>query len=66
MKKVLFLSLVAVATLASCKKDYTCACTFTNGTPDREITYPKTSKSTAQESCDLQQTAWAASSCELN
>ena len=33
MKKVLFIAIVAVASLASCKKDHTCTCTDTSTQP---------------------------------
>jgi hypothetical protein len=33
MKKVLFIAVLAVASLASCKKDRTCTCTFTSTDP---------------------------------
>jgi hypothetical protein len=54
MKKVLFIAVVAVASLASCKKDHTCTCTVTapgyTGTPN-VTTYTKTSKSAARAHC---------------
>ena len=55
MKKLLFIAVVAVASLASCKKDYTCTCNYTyNGvadpTPD-VTTIVGVSKSTAQAQC---------------
>lgn len=39
MKKVLFIAVVAVASLASCKKDRTCTCTTTSsGVTTTEVT----------------------------
>lgn len=54
MKKVLFISIVAVASLASCKKDYTCTCTQTAngvvGTP-QVTTYTEAKKADARAAC---------------
>ncbi len=58
MKKVLFIAVVAVASLASCKKDRTCTCTttFSNGTKTQtDITdYPKSSKKAAVRNCAIE------------
>jgi hypothetical protein len=58
MKKVLFIAIVAVASLASCKKDYTCTCTTTvtnsagTATGDPQVTeYPKAKKGAARANC---------------
>jgi hypothetical protein len=58
MKKVLFIAIVAVASLASCKKDRTCTCTTTTVTSagsftgDPEVTeYPKSKKGAARAHC---------------
>ncbi|HEX8516096.1 MAG TPA: hypothetical protein VF868_07840 [Bacteroidia bacterium] len=58
MKKVLFMAAVLVATLASCKKDYTCTCTTTTTSSggtfvgDPEVTtYPKSKKGAARSHC---------------
>ena len=59
MKKILILSLAVVA-LASCKKDYTCACTETDtdvsaGTTDvytSEVTIKEVSKKTVESAYD--------------
>jgi uncharacterized protein YbaP (TraB family) len=60
MKKVLFMAAVLVATLASCKKDYTCTCTTTTTSSvggsvhvgDPEVTtYPKSKKGAARAHC---------------
>ncbi len=54
MKKLLIVAVVAVASLASCKKDYTCTCTTSaagfTGTP-QVTTYPKAKKSAARANC---------------
>lgn len=72
MKKLLSVAVVAVAliSLSSCKKDYTCACTFSGagaGTPNQNIEIKDAKKKDAKESCDNAQTNWAAlgASCEL-
>ena len=56
MKKVLFIAIVAVASLASCKKDHTCTCTTTypgqTGTVTPDVTnYPKSTKKAARANC---------------
>lgn len=58
MKKVLFMAAVIVASLASCKKDYTCTCTTSTTSSagtfvgDPEVTvYPKSKKSAARSHC---------------
>lgn len=56
MKKVLFVAIVAVASLASCKKDHTCSCTTSytgqTGTPTpQETTYTKSTKAQARANC---------------
>lgn len=54
MKKLLFIAVVAVASLASCKKDYTCTCiTTANGTasPADVTTIYGVSKSAAKANC---------------
>jgi len=54
MKKVLFIAVVAVASLASCKKDRTCTCTSTTngvaGTPS-VVVYNDAKKGQAQAAC---------------
>jgi hypothetical protein len=49
MKKVLFIAVVAVASLASCKKDRTCTCTDAGGTT--VVTYTKAKKGDARAAC---------------
>ena len=55
MKKLLFIAAVALASLASCKKDYTCTCNTTfNGVADPNpnvTTIVGVSKSTAEANC---------------
>ena len=55
MKKVLFIAVVAVASLASCKKDRTCTCTTTvNGASAGTATvvvYNDAKKGQAQAAC---------------
>ena len=60
MKKVLFVAALGMLTLASCKKDYTCACTETEtdvsaGTTDvytSEVTIKDVSKKTVESSSE--------------
>lgn len=63
MKKVLFISIVAVASLASCKKDHTCTCTQTytgqTGTVTPDVTtYPKSTKKAARANCLSYTATW--------
>lgn len=56
MKKVLFIAAVAVASLASCKKDRTCSCTTTSNAPGStsstsKVTYTKARKGDARAAC---------------
>ena len=56
MKKILFIAIVAVASLASCKKDRVCTCTDTSSASGSTastyvITYTKSSKKTAKANC---------------
>jgi hypothetical protein len=54
MKKVLFIAIVAVASLASCKKDRVCTCTVTPtiGTGYiYTVTYFKSKKGDARQLC---------------
>jgi hypothetical protein len=43
-------ALAAIASFASCKKDYTCTCTI--GTTTKPYKYTKVKKADAQKSCD--------------
>jgi hypothetical protein len=72
MKKLLSIAAVTVAlvSLSSCKKDYTCTCTFSGsgaGLPNQVIEYKDVKKKDAKESCDQAQTTWATlgAACEL-
>ena len=51
MKKLLFISIIACAFLASCKKDRVCTCTTTGGGTAQVITYTKITKSDAKDAC---------------
>ena len=56
MKKVLFIAIVAVASLASCKKDRTCTCTDSSTQPGyvgstNITTYTKAKKGDARAAC---------------
>lgn len=51
MKKVIFIAIVAVASLASCKKDHTCTCTTAGSSTPEIITYTKAKKSDARSQC---------------
>lgn len=60
MKKVLLLS-VAIAmagTYSSCKKDYTCECTFTNGSPAITIPLDSYKKADAEDACDQSESTY--------
>ncbi len=68
MKKVfsIVMGLALVASLASCKKDHTCACKDADGDSEN-FKYTKTSKKDAKKACDVQSTAFSlvGGSCEL-
>jgi hypothetical protein len=55
MKKIIFIGFVAVASLASCKKDRTCTCTttYSDGSPsDTDVmVITKSRKSDAKVNC---------------
>ncbi len=56
MKKIIFIAVVAVASLASCKKDRTCTCTQTSTQPGytggtQVYTVVKAKKSDAKKAC---------------
>jgi len=58
MKKVLFIAILAVISLASCKKDRTCTCTTTSTAAGSTTTtvvtdYPKSKKSAAKMACAI-------------
>ncbi len=48
MKKVLFVGALALVSLASCKKEYTCECTDANGNVTTETNKGKDAK----DACD--------------
>ncbi len=60
MKKLILLAAVAVFAVVatSCKKDYTCTCTFEDG---EKLVLPagKTTKSKAKDSCSAAQTTYS-------
>lgn len=69
MKKITLLAAVIVAaSFASCKKDYTCVCTFTDAGTTSTYTYDlgKIKKKDAKASCDAAGAAWVTlgASCE--
>ncbi len=72
MKKLLIVASIAIVSLASCKKDYTCTCTTSGGgftgTPS-VTTYPKAKKSAARANClsstDTQSGVTYTTTCEL-
>lgn len=51
MKKIIFISLVALGSLASCKKDHTCTCTDAGSTTPTVTTYTKARKGDARSQC---------------
>lgn len=51
MKKVIFIAIVAVASLASCKKDHTCTCSSSGSSTATVITYTKCKKGDARSQC---------------
>ena len=51
MKKVIFIAIVAMASLASCKKDHTCTCTTAGSTTVTVVTYTDSKKSDARSQC---------------
>ncbi len=68
MKKIIFLGAFALLALASCKKDYTCKCTSTDGSN----TYTSSStitdhRSDAKAECDAKDTSAGTASinCEI-
>lgn len=59
MKKSILVAFAAVAVLAvSCKKDYTCACKFTDGTT-LNIAIQKAKKGDAESTCSAAQTTYS-------
>ncbi len=70
-KSIAILSLVAFSTIfmSSCKKDYTCECVFTNGTPTISLPIEKAKKGDAEDTCDAAKSTYTladpAVSCKL-
>ena len=73
MKKILTISIVSAFVLTlgltSCKKDYTCECTFTAPATSISIPYDKAKKSDAKDACSATETTYKigdpGASCEL-
>lgn len=69
MKKYLAIAVLGSITLASCKKDYTCACTANNQTYNFAYTI-KTKRGNARETCQEYAKEYAATHaggrCELS
>ena len=57
MKKVLVVGALAVFALASCTKDYTCACKFSDGAT-MNIAITKAKKKDAESSCSSAETTY--------
>lgn len=53
MKKFSILAVAAIFVLglSSCKKDYTCTCTYPSGDPE-SVTYKDVKKKDAEDACD--------------
>lgn len=60
MKKFIAVAFLGVLILTSCKKDYTCACTFTGGNTPLNLDYKNVTKKDAKEACDAATTTYAA------
>jgi hypothetical protein len=64
MKKIFTIiavsAFVLMLGLSSCKKDYTCECTFTAPTPSLSIAIEKSSKSDAKDACSAAETTYKA------
>ena len=60
MKKLLLVAAVAAFTMTSCKKDYTCTCTYTSGGQTQTATYPMNDvkKKDAKDACNQLGAAW--------
>jgi len=68
MKK-LFLSAIVVfvaTAFTSCKKDYTCECKFSQGTPDINIPIEDAKKADAQDACDQAETTYKIADANAN
>lgn len=62
MKKVLTVSIIsaciAMLSFSSCKKDYTCECTFTAPTPAITLSFDKSSHKDATDACSSAETTY--------
>lgn len=69
MKKVFSIvaGLALVASLASCKKDYTCSCKDSEGEEWEKVDLGKTTKKKAKDACEATNATWAAfgAKCEV-
>jgi hypothetical protein len=73
MKKVFAITIVSAfiltLSLTSCKKDYTCECTFTAPTAAITLPYENVSKKDAQDACDAAEVTYKNAdpnaSCEI-
>lgn len=65
MKKVLAIAVLGVFGLASCKKDYTCTCTYDGETYTYQMNDVK--KNDAKDACDQLGASWisAGGSCDF-
>lgn len=55
MKKVILFAAAGMFVLASCKKDYTCECTSTNGSTSTSVsTTINDTKKNAEQECEAQ------------
>lgn len=72
MKRLFLFAFVASMGLASCKKDYTCECTYGGDNVDGDGTweYKDVKESDAEDSCDEQESSledqYGEANCELN
>lgn len=66
MKKVIFMAIAIVATLASCKKDRVCTCTYSGSSTPSTITYTDAKKGDAQSQCLSATYTGGSRTCELN
>jgi len=65
MKKVIFIAVVAVAFLASCKKDRVCTCTYSGGGTSI-VTYTESKKADARAACLSTTSNGGTATCSLN
>lgn len=66
MKKVLFVAVLGMLTLASCKKDYTCECTTTVlGFSSSATTIVKGTKKDAKAACENGTNATTYTTCVI-